>query len=478
MKSTHPQLVNDLEYVEHQQDVQVELVKICEQYHDYDCQMKIIIDHQNEYSSIVENIHKVASTGYGLSRLISLIEKFAKDHNLRQNEHFRDILQKNNQHCNWLPQYMEFDLNVVIICDLIWTLPLSYEDISSVILLIKRQQEQDSNGMVMDKYDVATHDKRLSNSLVPQFMDPFSMLENFQACISVLKCEAKSVFKTIPDLLLNTTYTLRPQPMSKQLKCEQIFNEVFYISSNEILTVGQFRKLKNTCRGLRCKYNYIKRFYTYLTTLVSVQNGQNASVNFGQCNFKDILQSDIYCLVSQLLFQFEMRPEVVEASVCGLGLNLSHVIATTLHSNVIKQLYVNSANQRSEILDVKPKQFERFITYIQNQGYSLLAYLIPCICNQDFDLLINSDNCNSRFLKQLMDLPEIMQFAGTFNNHYLLAALYSDNADNFLTTITSQKDCILTRENVILAQLQLKLLKLGVQGKKRLQTSIILNGCL
>lgn len=378
----------------------------------------------------MEQIRNVAAKGFEVSKIISVIDNFTQAQRIKQTEAVKELIQKHKQNPQYrfLTQFEESNLNAVIVCDLILNLPFNRDIITSILMVIKRNQSIQSSFKETES---------LEKSQLPKNIGPLNLLENLNNCLRLLEG------KSIRDLLCDNTYSLRPQKLAVELSREKIFNEIFYKTSADLSRYDDLKSLQNQFQNLKSKCNYYQRFCNYVHHLTKLVHLRDPNCEY---HVEELLKIDPCDVVGDLIFNCDMTPLEIEAIVTALNLNLVHVIAL----NICPEIVGRSGLKKRQL--TVQKQTTIF-NYISNYNH-LLVFLLQGINNKDH-FTKDDSSIDSTYLERFLCMKEIDRLSSLYGGNKIIATLRCDHVNmKLLDKIESKKE-----------QLELLKLDIGVQGK-------------
>ncbi|KAM7359354.1 zinc finger FYVE-type containing 26 spastizin [Cochliomyia hominivorax] len=430
------QLDTEIRYVEQQQNVKEKLSVI---YNNYQRQEKQT-HNSNEPLATIDQIRNVAAKGFEVSKIISVIDNFAQGQRIKQTEAVKELIQKHKQNPQYrfLTQFEGSNLNAIIICDLIFNLPFNRDIITNILMVIKRHQSIQSSYKEVDS---------IEKSPLPKNIGPLSLLENLNDCMLFLNG------KSVRDLLSDNTYSLRPQKLAIELEREEIFEEIFYKKPAELSRCDDLKLLIPKFQSLKSKCNYYQRFCNYLHHLTKLVHLRDPNCEY---HVEELLKIDPCDVVGELIFNCDMTPLEIEATVTALNLNLVHVIALNICPEIVGKWGLKKRQ-------LSPQKQSTIFNYISNYN-RLLVYLLQAINNKEH-FIKDDTNINSIYLERILNMPEIDNLAELYGGNKIIATLRFDNVNiKLLEKIYSKKQ-----------QLKLLELDIGIQEPKIIKSKRIDN---
>lgn len=383
----------------------------------------------HEPLTVVEQIRNVAAKGFEVSKIISVIDNFAQDQQIKQSESVKDLIRKHKQNPQYrfLTNFEENNLKAVVIFDLILNLPFNREMITSVLMVIKRYQS------IQSSFKEA---ETIEKMQLPKNIGPLGLLENLSECMRLLDG------KSLRDLLCDNIYSLRPQKLSHELAREKIFMEIFDKKPSELSRYEDLKEHQTQFQSLKSKYNYFQRFCNYIHHLTKLLNLRDPNCQY---HVEELLKIDPCEVIGELIFDCDMTPLEIEATVTALNLNLVHVISINMCPEIVGKCGLKKRN-------LTPQKQATIYNYIANYN-NLLVYLLKAINNRDH--FPNDDpHIVSTYLRHILHMNEIDKLSSLYGGNKVIAALRSDHVNlKLLESRQTKKE-----------QLELLELDIGVQG--------------
>ncbi|XP_061394089.1 zinc finger FYVE domain-containing protein 26 homolog [Musca vetustissima] len=430
------QLNAELQHMEQQIQVKQKLTAIYDNYQQQEKETRNTI----EPMPTVELIRNVAAKGFEISKIISIIDNFAQMQRIKQSETIKDLIKKHKQNPQYrfLSQFEEGNLNAVIICDLILSMPFNRDITTSILMVIKRHQAIQSHFN-----EIETMVEKLQ---LPSNIGPLHFLENIADCMRVQSD------KTIKDLLCDNIYSLKPQKLSREMAKEQIFHEVFHKRSKDLGRCEDLKSLMPQFAALKSKYNYYQRFCNYVQHLTTLVHLRDSNCEY---HIEQLLKIDVCDVIGELIFMRNMTPLEIEANVTALNLNLVHVIALNICPEILGK---SSAQKRS----IPPQKESTILNYIANCNRLLVFLLQGIISNGEHfgnESVAGVNEIHSGFLGRLINMPEIAKLSSLYGGNKVISALRSDHVSiKLLDEIKSKRK-----------QLELLQLEMGIQESRPLK---------
>ncbi|XP_073823678.1 zinc finger FYVE-type containing 26 spastizin isoform X2 [Musca autumnalis] len=430
------QLNAELQHMEQQLQVKQKLSVIYNNYQQQEKQSR----NSNEPMPTVELIRNVAAKGFEVSKILSIIDNFAQMQRIVQTEQIKDLIKKHKQNPQYrfLSQFEEANLNAVIICDLILSMPFNRDITASILMVIKRHQAIQSH--------FSETEPIVEKLQLPANIGPLNFLENIADC---MRMQGE---KTIKDLLCDNIYSLRPQKLSIEMAKEQVFREVFHKRSKDLSRYEDLKELIPQFATLKSKYNYYQRFCNYVQHLTTLVHLRDPNCEY---HIEELLKIDVCDAIGELIFMRNMTPLEIEANVTALNLNLVHVIAL----NICPEIVGKSSVQKRLI---PPQKESTILNYIANCNRLLVFILQGIISNgENFGQEVSTagQQINSGYLERLLDMPEISKLSTLYSGNKVISALRSDHVSiKLLDELKSKRK-----------QLELLQLEMGIQESRPLK---------
>uniref|UniRef100_A0A1A9WGU3 FYVE-type domain-containing protein n=1 Tax=Glossina brevipalpis TaxID=37001 RepID=A0A1A9WGU3_9MUSC len=428
----------ELNHVEQQQQIEHKLLTVYESYQRTEEHLQNVSE-----PTTVEQIRSVAAKGFEVSKIRSIIDQFAQAQRIQQSDTVKQLLNKykHNPQYRFLQMFDEANLNAIIICDLVLTLPLNRDIISSVLMIIKHQQ------LVASNFSLDTF---IESS---QF-GALKLLENLCDCLRLLPN------KNLKDLLSNNTYSLRPHLVAKELEREKVFKEIFYKSNQELQQIEDLKSLITQFQKLNSKFKYHQRFSVYmdhLNRLVKLRYPKNEYL------IEDLLKIDPCDIIGDLIFVCNMTPLEIENNVFALNLNLVHIIALNICPEIIDRKRTQTKHS------LPPQKLQTIYNYI-NHHNSLLSYLLKAINSHHHssDQITELFNSNFKVFERFLNLSEIEKLSILYEGNKVITALRSDHINMKLFDESISK-----LKKMELIELEMGLQDIGI-GKSQLLDELVL----
>ncbi|XP_053948661.1 zinc finger FYVE domain-containing protein 26 homolog [Anastrepha ludens] len=439
-------LNRELLFVEQQQQIKHKLATIYEKYEQKE-QCSGVADPPK---ATVEQIRNVADKGFSISRIISVIDKFALTQSIQATPEQQQICQRhmNNPQYSFLRNFETHNLNAIIITDLVLNLPFNREIISNVLTVIRRQQQVPSGSMSRSFRTEATATATAgntsnTNSQLYGDMGALTLLENLSECLASLKQQRLS------QLLYDNHYSLKPHKLAVELQRERAFHSVFLKAASEIGHIDDLRTHGSLFHDLQAKCNYYQRFIAYVQQLAYLVHLRDRNIEY---HTSALLKINICDVIGELIFECDMTPLEIEANVSALNLNLVHVIALNVCPEIAGKCG-GVGGWKGVWRKISDQKAENILNYVANQN-SLLARLLQGVINAA-DVSLSANNLSTQYLESLLELEEIECLAQLFDGNKFVAALRSDyDPRDLVANVTSK-----------LTQLELLTLELGYQPK-------------
>lgn len=418
-KLQNSDLQKELSYMEQQEITKQKLKDI---YDNYERQIQSTNMNQSVPMGTVEQIRNVAVKGFEVSKIINVIDNFAQAQRLTQSQHIEAILNKHQNNYAFLQQFQNNRLNAIVVADLIMGLPFNFEITSSILMVIKRQQQlafhiKSEPEAESSASNSATMHERNNKTHLPHNIGVMPFLENLCECMRLMEKE-----KSLTDVLTNNYYSLRPQQLSMELKRQKAFKTVYQHSCSEFTSYENLKALMPQFHNLQSKNNYFHCFQTYIMHLIRLQQMADKNLVY---HLNTLLKLDPYTVIGDLLFQHGLTPLELEANVQALNLKLVHVIAINLSQNIGDPSKMCSLWKQSNESQHK-HELESIFNYICQQN-CLLGYLLKCILDLN-DIIVNDADISTEYMSNFIDLPEVEILSKLYHNNNYITAL---NVDQF-----------------------------------------------
>ncbi|XP_037956827.1 zinc finger FYVE domain-containing protein 26 homolog isoform X2 [Teleopsis dalmanni] len=393
------ELNHELSFVEQHQLVKQKLTTIFANYKQQN-------DNSNNKAT-VDQIRNVAAIGFEISKIINVVEHFSFIHKLKQTPKLTQLLSKysSNPQYAFLEQFEERNLNALVITDLILNLPFNREITSSILMLIRRQQQMTESKTSSCKDDAPVRSKWIKNIGAAQ------LLQNLCDCIRLTQND----YTSLKDILSNNYYSLKPRKFETELQRESTFNILFNKPSSDLGSFDNLEFCNFDFQKLQKSINYYVRFIAYVMQLRKLLQLRDSNLEY---HLNELLKTDPYEVIGDLIFECNMTPMEIEANVVALNMNMIHVIAL----NICPEIVDKRINNRRL---VALKKQTTILNYVSNQN-KLLAYLLQgVIINGDFSL-DEHQKINSKFLIRFLKLQEVEKLNNFYEGNKFVAAFKTD----------------------------------------------------
>lgn len=417
--------------MEHQQLIKQKLANI---YANYETLAVEASSTSSNATTTVEQIKSVAAKGFELSKIISVVDNFAQSQRLQHSAELKALLQRHcaNGQYGFLQQFQERNLNALIVFDLIINLRFNREITCNLLLVIRRQQQQ-----------LHQQPSTINRPCEPSQREIGAMylLENLCECMRLLEHSGRQ--SALNELLCRHSYALRPAALALQLQRESAFTTLYQKAPSDYAHSQELRAHSALFQQLKSQQNYYARFCSYVQQLSRLLQLRDPNLEYHNTQ---LLRNDPYKVIGELIYECDITPLEIEGNVAALHLNLVHVIAL----NICSQLMDGKPLSRS----VSPQKQESIHNYI-SQHNLLLAHLLQAV---QLNALpeINESEAGLHFdcLRQLMQLPEIETLAHMHQGNLVMAALHAYNVDSATLARSELSN-----------ELQLQILLLGIGGQ-------------
>ncbi|KAL5274517.1 ZFYVE26 family protein [Megaselia abdita] len=343
----------------------------------------------------IEQIKITASKGFEASKINNVVDNFTRL-NFKFPTSF-DLIKKYIHHYKFLEQYSSYEnLKIIPSLDLIIGSSIGYEICGNIYTLLGKDQ----------------FDRAIKTSS----MGPSTFFVNLIECLRLLKSKERFGIK---EILTKNYYSLNPNVCQWELKREDIFNNIFYKTNNDIGQLDCLRKLSKNFDDLKSEINYFQRFYSFISNFMKLLFLRDQNIEF---HISEILKFDLKTIIGDLIFEEELTPLEIENTVSALNMNLVHVAAINICPLISKDYKGLRGHSTSQVRN------QSIFNYITNQNI-LIGYLLQKIKNhqsQDRPFY----NIKEEFLERASHLPDIKDnFEIYFNNNSLLAVLLADSVE-------------------------------------------------
>lgn len=336
-----------------------------------------------------------ASKGFEASKINNIVDNFTRL-NFKSPTSF-DLITKYIHHYKFLEQYSTLEnYKIIPALDLILGTSFGYEICGNIYTLLGK-----------DQFDKAS---KTSN------MGPSTFFVNLIECLRLLKSKENFGIK---EILTKNFYSLNPQVCQWELHREDIFNNIFYKSNDDIGKIDCLRNVSKNFDDLKSLTNYFQRFYSFISNLIKLLFFHDRNMEF---HISEILNFDLRTIIGDLIFEQELTPFGIENTVAALNLNLVHVTAINICPRITKDSKSLKEYSASQVRN------ESIFNYITNEN-TLLGYLLQKIKNHNTQ---DRPFCNitEEFLERTSNLPDIKDNLEIFfDGNRLLAALLADSVE-------------------------------------------------
>lgn len=358
----------------------------------------------------VERIKKVAAVGFEASKITNIIARFANENRVCQQNSLdvvRVLLEKHQINYKYLRAYAETELQATIVVDLVLSLATNHDICSNIFNILTKIWNTDS-------------DLKLGY---------FGFLKNIVECLRLHKTIAGKDIAAI-DLIFNECLSLNSIELSTQLTREKTFLHLKTVNAS--LDLSTMDKMKTFLKQFEImklgEVNYFHRIFSFIlnvSRLLQYYSDESVRIKTPL----EILNLNLSRVIGEIIFDNHVAPADIEGIVCNINMNLVHVLTlNTLpeiiycnrskHEVNLEELIDGSTEIDSTLRQCWPIEQTHIFDYVKNHN-ALIAFLLRSIRTVEWE-----DEVKSKFLKNLLTLPDVVNLAHIHSNVWIAALSY------------------------------------------------------